>query len=136
MPPTFAFRSPEAFASVLLHELGHWSGTRSRLDRDLTGRHGSHAYAREELRVEMAQVMICAEIGLSDCEFTNGAAYLADWLRVLRNDKKEVFRAATDAQRIADYLLGFHPDYRERLRATAEKDRPNDEAEPALAEAA
>src|SRR5690242_20115902 len=83
-----------------------------RLDRDLGGRFGSQSYAREELRAELAQVMICAELGINDCDFTNGAAYIADWLKSLRHDKREVFRAAADAQRIADYLLAFHPAYR------------------------
>src|SRR3954454_13010469 len=112
LPPVFAFRSPAAYASVVLHELGHWTGTKDRLDRALSGRFGSHRYAREELRAELAQVMICAELGIDDCDFTNGAAYIADWLKSLRDDKREVFRAAADAQRIADYLLAFHPAYR------------------------
>ena len=50
MPPTCAFRSPAAYASVLLHELGHWTGTKERLDRDLSGNFGSQDYSREELR--------------------------------------------------------------------------------------
>ena len=47
----------------------------------------------------------------SDCDFANNAAYVASWLEKLRSDRKEIFRAAADAQRIADYLLAFHPDY-------------------------
>lgn len=114
LPPAVAFRSPAAFASVKLHELSHWSGAKHRLSRDLSGRFGSQNYAREELRAELAQVMLCAELGIEDCDFTNGAAYIADWLRTLRDDKREVFRAAADAQRIADYLLAFHPAYSDR----------------------
>ena len=58
-------------------------------------------------------MMIHAELGLaepdqSDDDFTNNAAYVAYWLKTLRSDRKEVFRAAADAQRIADYLLAFH----------------------------
>ncbi len=64
MPPQRAFRSPAAWASVQLHELGHWSGSRTRLNRDLSGPFGSADYAREELRAEIAQVMICAELGI------------------------------------------------------------------------
>ena len=57
--------------------------------------------------------MVCAELGLavSDSDFTNNAAYVASWLERLRSDRKEIFRAAADAQRIADYLLAFHPAY-------------------------
>ena len=56
-------------------------------------------------------MMICTELGIEDCDFTNGAAYLAHWVSKLRNDKREIFRAAADAQRIADFLLAFHPDF-------------------------
>ena len=127
MPPTVAFRSPAAFASVLLHELGHWTGAKDRLDRNLTGSFGSQDYAREELRAELAQVMICAELGIEDCDFTNGVAYIAAWLSKLRDDKREVFRAASDAQRIADYLLAFHPAYRvDDSRPTAEPGHESD----------
>jgi antirestriction protein ArdC len=56
----------------------------------------------------------------------NGAAYVAHWLTKLRDDRREVFRAASDAQRIADFLLAFHPDYAERnhdARDDAEQSR-------------
>ena len=62
-------------------------------------------------RAEIGQVMICAELGIADCDFANNAAYLSCWLEKLRADRKEIFRAAAAAQRIADYLLAFHPDY-------------------------
>lgn len=82
MPPMAAFRSPGAYASVLTHELGHMTATKDRLNRDLSGRFGSPEYAREEIRVELAQVTICAELGIEDCDFTNGAAYIAFWLKL------------------------------------------------------
>ena len=50
-------------------------------------------------------------MAIADCDFRNNAAYVASWLEKLRSDRKEIFRAAADAQRIADYLLAFHPDY-------------------------
>ena len=62
-------------------------------------------------RAEIAQVMVSAELGIPECDFTNNASYIASWLEKLRSDRKEIFRAAADAQRIADYLLAFHPDY-------------------------
>ena len=111
MPPRAAFDTAEKFCGVLLHEMSHWSGAASRLNRDLRNHFGSHDYAREELRAEIGQVMICTELGIADCDFSNNAAYVASWLEKLRSDRKEIFRAAADAQRIADYLLAFHPDY-------------------------
>jgi antirestriction protein ArdC len=113
LPPRVAFAHAEGFCGTLIHEAAHWTGAKSRLDRDLRTNFGSHDYAREELRAEIAQMMICAELGLavSDSQFANNAAYLASWLERLRADRREIFRAAADAQRIADYLLAFHPDY-------------------------
>jgi antirestriction protein ArdC len=111
MPPQSAFATGEGFFGTLVHELGHWTGAESRLNRDLRNRFGSHDYAREELRAEIGQMMVCAELGIADCDFSNNAAYVASWLEKLRSDRKEIFRAAADAQRIADYLLAFHPDY-------------------------
>ena len=60
--------------------------------------------------------MVCGELGIagSDADFSNNAAYVASWLEKLRSDRKEIFRTAEDAQRIADYLLAFHPDYANR----------------------
>ena len=75
--------------------------------------------------------MICAETGINDCEFTNGAAYIANWTSKLRDDKKEIFRAASDAQRITDYLLAFHPAYAAKHRAVRDAE---DQAPSALAE--
>jgi antirestriction protein ArdC len=111
MPPQAAFATPQGYCGTLVHELGHWTGHTTRLNRDLRNPFGSHDYAREELRAEIGQMMVCGELGIADCDFTNNAAYVASWLEKLRSDRKEIFRAAADAQRIADYLLAFHPDY-------------------------
>ena len=111
LPPQSAFASAEGYCGTLIHEMGHWTGAPARLNRDLRNGIGSHDYAREELRAEIGQMMVCAELGISDCDFSNNAAYVASWLEKLRSDRKEIFRAAADAQRIADYLLAFHPVY-------------------------
>ena len=112
MPPHEAFASAEGFAAVMLHELGHWTGAEHRLDRDLTARFGTAGYAAEELRVEIASALMCAELGLP-CDVPNHAGYLQSWLRKLKEDKREIFRAAAAPHRIVDYCLAFHPDYRD-----------------------
>src|SRR5271165_1318449 len=111
LPAANAFRSAAAFASVQLHEQAHRSGRATKLNRDLSGRFGSADYAREEIVAELAQVFLCATLGIEDCDWTNGASYISNRLTILRSDRKEIFRAASDAQRIADYLLAFHPDF-------------------------
>ena len=85
-------------------------------------------------------ITVCGELGiaLSDCaDFSNNAAYIASWLETLRSDRKEIFRAAADAQRIADYLLAFHPDYAtsqagppESASSIADEDDAADTPEP------
>ena len=131
MPPPSAFATAEGFCGTLLHEASHWTGHASRLNRDLRNRFGSHDYSREELRAEIGQVMVCAELGIavSDSDFSNNAAYVASWLERLRSDRKEIFRAAADAQRIADYLLAFHPDYANRQAESPESVKLADESD-------
>ena len=121
-------RANPRLAAPALHELAHWSGTGSRLDRDLSGRFGTAAYAEEELRAELASAFMGAELGLP-CDIPGQASYLQSWLRTLREDKREIFRAAAAAQRIADYCLAFHPDYRAEASARAETDAASAEQE-------
>jgi len=123
LPEPAAFQTPEAFTCTALHEAAHWSGAKHRLDRDLTGRFGSAHYAQEELRAELASVFIGGTLGLS-CDIPNHASYIASWVAKLKEDKREIFRAAADAQRIADYLLAFHPDFAAATTDEAESETP------------
>jgi antirestriction protein ArdC len=70
-------------------------------------------------------------IAVSGDDFANNAAYVASWLERLRSDRKEIFRAAADAQRIADYLLAFHPDYANRQESPPESEPAADDGETA-----
>jgi antirestriction protein ArdC len=83
------------------------------LNRDSSGGFGSTAYAKEELRAELASYAIGSIIGLP-CDVPNHASYIQSWIGVLKQDRREIFHAAAEAQRIADYVLGFHPDYAEK----------------------
>jgi antirestriction protein ArdC len=131
MPPQGAFATASGFCGTLIHEMSHWTGAEARLNRDLHSRFGSHDYAREELRAEIGQMMVCAELGIADCDFSNNAAYVASWLEKLRSDRKEIFRAAADAQRIADYLLAYHPDYANRQAGPPESESCADDVDAA-----
>lgn len=109
MPPYEAFRSPEAYYAVLGHETVHWTGHRSRLDRDLTGAKKTESYAREELVAELGAAFLCADLNLVPAVREDHAPYIASWIRVLKDDKRAVFQAARHAQRAADYLHGLQP---------------------------
>jgi antirestriction protein ArdC len=110
LPKESAFESPQSWASVALHELSHFAGAPHRLNRDLSGRFGSEAYSREELVAVFSSLIIGTELNLPT-DIPNHASYIESWLKILKNDKREIFRAAAAAQKCADYCLGFHPDY-------------------------
>jgi len=109
MPKFESFRDAIAYYAVLLHECGHASGAKHRLDRDLSGRFGSAAYAMEECTVELLSAMICADLNLTVEPRPDHARYIASWLEVLRSDKRAIFTAASKAQQIADWMHAKQP---------------------------
>jgi antirestriction protein ArdC len=123
LPPSSSFESPEALRACALHELAHWSAGKDRLDRDLTGRFGSTGYCLEELRAELTSVFLGKVLDLP-CDIPNHANYIGSWIERLKSDKREIFRAASEAQRIADYLLAFHPGYANHADIGSESETP------------
>jgi antirestriction protein ArdC len=109
MPPFEAFRDALAYFATLGHECCHWSGAKSRLNRDLSGRFGSHAYATDELISEICSAFLCADLALTPEPRKDHAAYLASWLTVLKSDRRAIFTAAAHAERAAAYLHGLQP---------------------------
>lgn len=103
MPPIATFHSAAGYYGTLAHEAAHWTGHKSRLDR-ISRFADRKAYAFEELVAEIGNCMICASLGLTP-DFDQSAAYVASWLRALKDDKRMIFKAATEAQKAADLLL-------------------------------
>jgi antirestriction protein ArdC len=99
------FTNHEAFYAVALHELGHWTGARPRLNRDLTGRFGTKAYSTEELVAQMTAAFLCAHLDLKG-ELRH-AGYIKNWIELLKEDNRAIFTAASLASKAADYLRGF-----------------------------
>lgn len=97
----------EPFYATALHELGHWTGAPNRLNRQY-GSFGDPAYAKEELVAELTAAYCCASLGFSKT-ITNNAAYIHNWLGVLKADNKAVVKASYQAQRAADYILEGAP---------------------------
>jgi len=107
LPPDAAFKSAADYYGTALHELAHWSGHPDRLNRQTLNesyRFGDPNYAKEELRAELASVFLAAERGIPHNPEQH-AAYVKSWIKALSEDKNEIFRAAKDAHRAADYLL-------------------------------
>ncbi|MFO9570999.1 zincin-like metallopeptidase domain-containing protein [Legionella pneumophila serogroup 1] len=106
LPPKEQFKSAANYYATALHELGHWSGHPSRLDRDLGHPFGSDAYAKEELRAEIASMLLGAELGIGH-DPSQHTAYIKSWIQVLEDEPLEIFRASADAEKIVSHLCAF-----------------------------
>lgn len=112
LPPKDAFKDAAAYYGTALHELAHWTGHPSRLDRSTlteSYRFGDTNYAREELRAELASVFLAAQRGIPHNPEQH-AAYVGSWVAALKRDKNEIFRAAHDASSATDFLLTLERD--------------------------
>jgi antirestriction protein ArdC len=112
LPPKDAFKDAAGYYGTALHELAHWTGHPSRLHRATLNesyRFGDSNYAKEELRAELASVFLAAERGIPH-DPAQHAAYVGSWIKTLREDKNEIFRAAHDASAATDYLLSLERD--------------------------
>ena len=108
MPQKETFKGEAEYYSTLFHELTHSTGHESRLGRfqNQVSKFGDSNYAKEELIAEMGASYLCAMAGIVDRTIDNSAAYIANWLTKLRNDKKLVVSAAGKAHAACDYILG------------------------------
>lgn len=119
IPALSSFAAAADYDTVLLHEIGHATGHKERLNRDLDHLFGSADYAKEELRAEISAAMSARSLGIAfdpaqvdrteRSGLDNSAAYLTGWLSALPEDqrKPELMAAISTAQWISDYVLGF-----------------------------
>ena len=113
MPPKEDFKGDKEntkeqyYYSTLLHELTHWSGHTSRCNRDLKNRFGSKAYAMEELVAEIGSAFLCSHLGITKTPTPNHGRYLNNWLEVLKEDKKAIFKAFSLSKTSSEYLLSL-----------------------------
>jgi antirestriction protein ArdC len=109
MPDIKQFETAEDYYATFFHELTHATGHASRLAREDVMNpetFGSKPYSREELVAEMGASFLCSSVNIDyDSIIENNAAYLAGWLKVLKEDSKFIFKAAAEAQKAADYIL-------------------------------
>lgn len=109
MPPKATFKSESSYYSTLLHELTHSTLHEKRLGRgkEYREKYSTHKeqYAREELVAELGSAFLCAEVGCVNETLENHASYLNSWLKVLKADKKAIFKACSDAQKATDFIM-------------------------------
>jgi antirestriction protein ArdC len=108
MPCIEYFKDAEAYYATRAHETTHWTRHPSRLDRDFgRKRFGDEGYAMEELVAELGSAFLSADLDLTPEVREDHAAYIASWIKVLKDDKRAIFAAASHAQRAADFLHGL-----------------------------
>lgn len=109
LPNKEQYITASSYYSNALHELAHWTGAPARLNRQLANSFGDEAYAREELRAELASWMLGQEIGTQhDAEFH--ASYIDAWVKCLSDTPGEIKRACRDAEKIRKYIMEFARD--------------------------
>ena len=106
LPPKEAFFEMNEFYATALHEVGHSTGHKSRLDRDLTAKFGTSDYATEELRAEIASLFMEQdfEIQVSEKHVENNSKYIKNWYDKISEDPNVLFTAISDADKIAKYI--------------------------------
>lgn len=108
MPCIDFFRDAESYYATLAHEVTHWTRHETRLNRDFgRKRFGDEGYAMEELVAELGSAFLSADLELTPEVREDHASYIASWIKVLKDDKRAVFTAASHAQRAADFLHGL-----------------------------
>ena len=93
-----------------MHELTHWTGHKSRLDRDKKGKFGDPLYAFEELVAELGAAFLCSSLGVSKEVREDHTKYIKSWLKALKDDKRAIFKASSQASKAVEYL---HPEHAE-----------------------
>lgn len=105
MPHISAFQSAEHWVATLAHESIHWTGAKARLDRLVDYFVDRKARAREELCAELGAAMIGAMTGLAPFHLEDHAAYVGDWLKLVRDEPRAFLSAGAKAQAAVDYLI-------------------------------
>jgi antirestriction protein ArdC len=119
MPQFETFRDAESHAATVAHELTHWTRHETRLNREFgRKRWGDEGYAVEELVAELGSAFLCADLQLTPEVREDHAAYIDHWLKVLKEDKRAIFSAASHAGKAVEFLHGLQPQEEQPAIAT------------------
>lgn len=103
LPERHLFADAANFYATGLHELVHWTGAKSRLDREKGNKFGAEKYAFEELIAELGSAFLMADLGVSG--EVQHESYIASWLKSLKDDKRYIFKAASAASKAHRFLM-------------------------------
>ena len=138
VPERGQFNSQADYYATALHEMGHWTGHPSRLNRETSSDINSETYAKEELVAEITSMFVSAETGIPQTQehFDNHAAYVDHWVKAIKEDPNALFKAVNQAQKASEEILKYER-VREREQAqaqTSQAEGQNLEQKPVLTE--
>ena len=107
MPTIRQFKTGEQYYATYLHELGHWTGHRDRLNRTSLVQACTENYHREELCAELTASFLCPELGIEPLIDQEHAPYLQHYIQLLEHDPRAFIHACSQAEKAADYLKCF-----------------------------
>lgn len=128
LPLKEQFNSEMDYYSTALHELSHWTGHESRLNRDMSNPFGSIAYAKEELKAEIGSYMLSAKIGI-DFDPSQHHAYIDNWVSILEDKPSEIFKASADASKIVSFITNLQKEQKEKEKLENKEDDIEQEPE-------
>lgn len=121
LPLKEQFSSLEAYYSVAFHELGHSTGHKDRLDRDLSGKFGTEKYAKEELRAEIYSFLQAKELGI-DYNLENHQSYVKSWTKEFKDKREEIYEAVKDSLKMVEYVRENYIEKALELKADSKED--------------
>ena len=118
VPERDQFKSQADYYATTLHEVAHWTGHPSRLNRPTSSNMNSETYAKEELVAEITSMFVSAETGILQTQehFDNHASYVNYWIKAVKEDPNALFKAVNQAQKASEEILKY-----ERVREQAQE---------------
>ena len=107
LPIRKQFVSTAEYYSTVFHEVVHSTGHPSRLNRlSKPSFFGTEDYSKEELVAEIGAATLVNHVGLETTHsIRNNAAYIQNWLSVLKDDKRFIVSAAGRAEKAVSLIL-------------------------------
>ena len=121
LPEMEQFKNPEQYYAEALHQLAHWTAAEDRLNRPVEGGADQSLMAREELRTNLASFFLSKELNLP-YDLNDHIGYLNSWSQILKEEPAELFKAASDAQKIIDHIMAFEQKVEEKLEVVHENE--------------
>lgn len=122
LSPRYTYNSTYDMYASILHQLAHWTSSKmNRRNPDIT--EDKDGYMREELRVELACYFLAHDLGIGATQehIKSHAAFIAPWVKMLKLNKNEIYRAAGEAEKIYNFLLSYLPEFKQEQRQNEEK---------------